>query len=83
MAIARSRSSMGGNGRRRGPAKRPRLTIPIEEAADMLQMRPRTLREHLKRTDAPCLVWIGKRCRIDCKGFYRWCRNIGFTSANI
>jgi hypothetical protein len=85
MARSRSRKPLGRDGRRsKGPrASNPRLTISFEEAAELLQMRPRTLRAHLKRTDARCLVPIGKRYRLDCKGFFRWCRNLGFESASF
>jgi len=75
----------GGNGRRTSrqglPDRRNPLTISFAEAARLLDMQPRTLRLHLKRTDARCLVVIGNRYRIDRKGFFRWCRLLGFESA--
>jgi len=73
-----------GNGRH-GPGGAQRknpLAISWEEAAYLVSMHPRTLKLHLKRTDAACLVRIGKRYRLDRKGFYRWCRLQGFEGAS-
>ena len=87
MVRSRRKPTQGANGRRvaarRVPAARQRpLTISFQEAAELLGMRERTLRAHLKRTDARCLVWIGKRSRLDYKGFFKWCRSLGFESAD-
>ena len=83
------RNRGGGNGHlasARRAAKKPAqrigpLTLPLREAAAELDMHPRTLMHHLRRTDAHCLVKVGNRFRIDRKGFFRWCRQLGFESA--
>jgi len=74
------------NGRDRGPPMERRrgapLTLSFEEAAGELLMRPRTLVTWLKKTQATCLVrGPTGRLRLDRKGFYRWCRRMGFESA--
>lgn len=69
-------------GRRGHPPERiGPLTLPLRDAAAQLDMHPRTLMLHLRRTDAHCLVKVGSRFRIDRKGFFRWCRQLGFESA--
>jgi hypothetical protein len=85
--MAKSRARKSGRNGHRGPPPRTRsrsapLTLSFEEAAQELQMRPRTLLGHLRRTDAPCLVRIGNRYRLDRKGFFKWCRRLGFESAS-
>jgi hypothetical protein len=57
------------------------MILPLREAAAELGWHPRTLLKHLRRTDAACLVQVGKRFRLDRKGFFRWCRQLGFESA--
>jgi hypothetical protein len=58
------------------------LTISLEEAAAHLRMTPRTLLTHLRRTGARCLVQLNSRTiRIDQRGFFQWCRGLGFPSA--
>lgn len=72
---------------KRGP--RPRkfgrelqpLTISIEDAAALLGMTKRTLMGHLRRTNARCLIRLGNY-RLDHRGFFLWCRSMGFESAN-
>jgi len=85
MGRRRARKSPPAPNGRRGPGGAQRknpLAISWEEAAHLVDMHPRTLKHHLKRTDAACLVRIGKRYRLDRKGFYRWCRQLGFEGAS-
>jgi len=86
MGRRRPRKSTRGTGNgRHGPGGAQRknpLAISWEEAAFLVSMHPRTLKLHLKRTDAACLVRIGKHYRVDRKGFYRWCRQMGFEGAS-
>jgi hypothetical protein len=57
------------------------LTISIEDAAALLGMSKRTLMGHLRRTNARCLIRLGNY-RLDYRGFFLWCRSMGFESAN-
>jgi hypothetical protein len=84
------RGSTGGGGHRGNgrppklPPNRPRiprLTIPIPEAAGYLGVTERTLRRHLKRTNASCLVRGIGHPKLDRKGFFTWCKAQGFEGA--
>ena len=81
MAKMRRRSWNGDRGPPRKRGRQP-LSISFVEAAADLLMAPRTLLGLLKRTHASCLVRTPTgRFRLDRKGFYRWCRRMGFESA--
>jgi len=82
MAKSRSRKppKASGQSKRRRSEYRP-LTISIEDAAELLGMSKRTLMNHLRRTNARCLIRLGNY-RLDYRGFFLWCRSMGFESAN-
>jgi hypothetical protein len=76
-AAARGRQSPP---RPTGTAKpiRSRLTLPLGDAAMMVGVSKRTLRELLR--GEPCLVPLAHRLYVDRKGFAEWCRRQGILT---